>query len=95
MPVYVDELVNHHRRIGRAGPFWCHLIADTPEELHDIAARIGLKADWFQRHSSTPHYDIGSERIRAHAVKLGAIECDRYAFVGHLRRIRSARQARR
>jgi hypothetical protein len=88
MPVYVDPMVDHGRRIGRAGPLWCHMIADTLDELHAMAWRVGLH-NWFQEHGSFPHYDIGSERLRARAVELGTIECDRRTFVGHLRRIRA------
>ena len=89
--IYVDPMVDHGKRIGRAGPRWCHMIADTLDELHVMAARIGLRRSWFQGDGSTPHYDIGTDRIRALAVKLGAIDCDRAVFVGHLRRIRGAR----
>lgn len=54
-----------------------------------MAGRTGLKRAWFQTDASIPHYDIGTPRIRTLAVKLGAVECDRLTFVGHMRRIRS------
>ncbi len=93
MPVYVHPMVNQGKRIGRAGPWWCHLIADTLDELHAMADRVGLLRSWFQKDGSTPHYDIGSERIRALAVEAGAVECDRRTFVGHMQRIRGAARA--
>lgn len=89
MPVYLDPMVDYGKRIGRAGPRWCHMIADTLDELHELAARIGLLRSWFQP-SSVPHYDIGSGRIRELAVAAGAVDCDRHAFVAHMRRIRAA-----
>ncbi len=90
MPVYLDPMVDHGKRIGLAGPEWCHMIADTLDELHAMAERIGLRRAWFQPSSSAPHYDIGSGGLRALAVRLGAVECDRHAFVGHMRRLRAA-----
>jgi len=60
------------------GRRWCHLLADTPEELHRFASRLGLQRSSYQGppKSSTPHYDItGFERSRALA--LGARPCTR------------------
>lgn len=88
MAVYVDAMVNHGRRIGRAGPEWCHMIADTVDELHAMAIAIGLRVTWFQNDGSHPHYDIGSPKIRARAVERGAVECERRDFVKHIQRIR-------
>lgn len=91
MPVYVDAMVDYGKRIGRAGPRWCHMIADSLDELHAMADAIGMKRDWFQRASRTPHYDLGSVDMRKRAVLEGAIECDRTVFVDHMRRIRGQR----
>jgi hypothetical protein len=88
MPVYVDPMVNHGKRIGHAGPSWCHMIADTRDELHRMANAIGLKRGWFQKESNFPHYDIGTKGKRDQAIRLGAIACERHAFVEHMRRIR-------
>lgn len=35
-----------------------HLIADTLEELHKFANKIGMNKEWFQNHIRHPHYDI-------------------------------------
>jgi hypothetical protein len=75
--VYVDEMVDHGRRIGRAGPEWCHLLADSPEELHAAAEAVGLRRAWFQSSPGRlPHYDIGTAAKRAQAVRNGAVEVD-------------------
>lgn len=50
----------------------CHLTADTEEELHAFAARLGLRRAWFQAKSTTPHYDL-TESKRELALKLGAV----------------------
>jgi len=88
MSVYVDKAVNQYGRM-----VMCHLIADTPDELHAMADRIGVARKWFQDprtiNVSTPHYDICKSK-RALAVAAGAIECDRTEFVAAVRRIRTA-----
>jgi len=69
MAVYVDELHNFGWRLGPS----CHLTADTNEELHAFAARIGLKRSWFQKSTSGPHYDLTVGK-RVQAVAAGALE---------------------
>ncbi len=68
MAVYVDEITD----FGPKG-FWCHMMADNLDELHDMAARIGLRREWFQDKSDYPHYDLKAP-TRALAVSLGALE---------------------
>jgi hypothetical protein len=51
----------------------CHMMADTTEELHAMAKKIGLKRSWFQSHTRYPHYDL-TQNKRSLAVKEGAIE---------------------
>jgi hypothetical protein len=87
MSVYVDRAQNGYGRM-----VMCHMIADTPDELHAMADRIGVARRWFQAppEASFWHYDIAKSK-RALAVAAGAIECDRNAFVGALRRIRESR----
>lgn len=67
--VYVDPAVWEFK-----GKFYCHLIADSLEELHEFAFRVGVKRCWFE-YSKTgiPHYDL-SEAKRTQALKAGAIE---------------------
>jgi hypothetical protein len=51
------------------------MIADTDEELHAMAQRIGLPRESFQN-KRVPHYDLTAER-RALAVQAGAVEITR------------------
>lgn len=86
-------MIDWGRRIGRAGPRWCHMIADSLDELHAAADAIGLRRAWFQNHATMPHYDIGTDGVRARAIAYGAIECDRRTFIAHKRRIYEAYRA--
>ncbi len=93
MPCYVDQIQKWPGggRTFRDGS--CHLIADTLDELHAMADRIGMKRAWFQpAPASAPHYDLVPSR-RAKAVALGAIELNRADFVAVVRRLRAARIA--
>jgi len=86
--VYVDK---SEIRFGRM--VMCHLIADTPAELHAMADGIGVARRWFQdpktMNVSTPHYDIAKSK-KALAIAAGAIECERNDFIVHVRRIRAS-----
>lgn len=87
MSVYVDSSLY---RFGRM--VMCHMIADSPEEIHAMADRIGVDRRWFQdpktsNKVSFPHYDIAKSK-RALAIAAGAIECDRKTIVEHIIRLR-------
>lgn len=71
MTVYVDELVIHANAWGPFRGGSCHMTADTLDELHAMAAAIGMRRSWFQP-QSTPHYDLVPSR-RARALELGAV----------------------
>lgn len=45
MTVYVDNF-DSMSSAGRGQ--WSHMIADTEEELHEMAEKIGLHRSWFQ-----------------------------------------------
>lgn len=68
MTVYVDDM---NARLGRM--VMCHMVADTDEELHSMADRIGVSRRWFQK-SGHPqrHYDIALSK-KALALAAGAI----------------------
>lgn len=66
MTVYVDDMYLYP--MGRFGRMkMSHMIADTEEELHQMAAKIGVARKWYQG----DHYDISISR-RSIALDLGA-----------------------
>jgi hypothetical protein len=72
MAVYVDDAV-----IAWRGQRWAHLMADTLDELHAFAARLGLPRRAFQDKTSGAHYDVTTQ-MRADALLLGAVPISRH-----------------
>ena len=69
MAVYVDDMRAPYGRM-----IMCHMIADSPKELHAMAYNIGVKRRYVQYEGRyDEHYDV-SLGARAKAVKLGAKE---------------------
>lgn len=66
--VYVDDA---EHKFGRM--IMCHMAADSIEELHEMADKIGIKRRWFQNKKRLPHYDICKQK-RLLAVSFGAVE---------------------
>lgn len=96
MGVYVDTPIEYAREpagyVGRARAEakWCHMIADTPAELHAMADSIGLRRDWAQTSKAGDlHYDLVPTK-RWLAMKYGAIALNRHDFVKKLRALRAA-----
>jgi hypothetical protein len=94
MTVYVDN-ARIPARVGRINGRWSHLTADTKDELHAFAARIGLRRAWFQDKPDRfggPgvhwHYDVTDTR-RAAAIAAGAQAIDLHQ-IGEI--IRTRRQ---
>lgn len=83
MAVYVDE-----EGIRWRGREWCHLVADSLDELHTFAAKLGLRRSWFQAKTHYPHYDVTTS-VRLRAIALGARNADRETIVGCARQMRS------
>ena len=83
--VYVDSIIKWPTTIRCFKDGSCHMIADTLEELHAMARKIGLKRAWFQD-TKTPHYDLTVSK-RAMAVKLGAMQLSLRDFVEKKRSI--------
>ena len=76
MTVYVDDMYLYEMGKFKRGPRtykMSRMIADTLDELHAMAAKIGVDRRWFQDKASGPHYDITMTK-RALAVKAGAVE---------------------
>ena len=73
MAILIDSFQN-----GARGPFryWhrrCgHLVSDNSlEELHEFAAELGMRREWFQM-KSIPHYDLTGD-VYELAIERGAI----------------------
>lgn len=81
MTVYIDTARN---KFGRM--IMCHMIADTPSELHKMAAAIGLQRQWYQSpdKASFPHYDLSLSQ-RYNAVFNGAVVLTRRELVRVMR----------
>jgi hypothetical protein len=73
MSVYVDDAVHAWR-----GQRWAHLMADSLDELHAMAQRLGIPRRAFQDKTSGAHYDVTGE-LREQAIRLGAIAISRHA----------------
>lgn len=85
MTVYVDD-IRLPAQVRRYTAKWSHLTADTREELHEFAARLGLRRSYFQDpvvngkplaepgtlHAEMWHYDV-TESKRQEAIRLGAV----------------------
>jgi len=70
MTVYVDDMKADFEPGHRPGRKYVmsHMIADTDEELHEMADRIGVARKWFQG----DHYDITQSKKRQ-AIWAGAV----------------------
>jgi hypothetical protein len=72
MACYVDS-VRAYPSAGLRFHEFCHLLADTHEELHAMADAIGMPRRLFQDHPWRWHYDL-PRNLRALAVSHGAYE---------------------
>lgn len=71
MAVYVDDM---RARYGRM--VMCHMAADTEDELHQMADRIGVARKWYQG----DHYDICRAKKKL-AIQFGAKKVTRREMV--------------
>jgi Protein of unknown function (DUF4031) len=91
--VYVDDW----RQAATVGPVegrWSHLTADSDEELHAFASRLGLRREWFQDHhrdATRHHYDV-TEPTRQRAIAAGALAVT-WREAARLRRLRRQSEA--
>lgn len=88
MAVYVDDAIWEWR-----GKKWAHLVADTTDELHEFARRLGLRQEWFQEPKpgaigGWPHYDV-TEGMRRKAIARGARKVTSRELVYIIRRMRT------
>jgi hypothetical protein len=101
--IYVDSLMWHVMPVAywnaqaqwvgdRNEHRWCHLFADTPEELHAFAYRIKLRPEWARRsNNGILHYDLTPTRRKA-AVAAGARELNHRRLAELVRRQRVVRR---
>lgn len=69
MAVYVDDMRARYRRM-----VMYHMLADSDDELHAMADKIGVRRKWHQKPgTATSHYDVCQTK-RQLAVQFGAIE---------------------
>jgi hypothetical protein len=80
MSVYIDEAVYPFRNM-----VMCHMVADTLEELHEMADKIGVQRKWFQD-KKIPHYDICKSK-RVLAIRHGAVELTQGGMNSFMRHI--------
>ncbi len=78
--VYVDPL----QATPRSATQGCRLIADSDEELHAFARRLGLQREWFHWKSAIRHYDLAPNK-RRQAVRLGAVELSLHEMAERIR----------
>jgi hypothetical protein len=82
----VDE-VREYPGAGLRYTRFCHLLADTRDELHALADDLGFPRRFFQDHPWRWHYDL-PEHLRPDAVALGAREVTMHEVGALLRRRR-------
>ena len=90
MAVYIDDF-----RVRWRGRSWSHLTADTDEELHEFAARLGIPKRGFHHNPARPwknHYDF-PESVREAALRLGAKPIGRREAAARLRAKRTEHRA--
>ena len=84
MACYVDT-VRSYPNAGLRFTEFCHLLADTRDELHDMADALGIPRRFFQEHPWRWHHDL-PEHMRPRAIDLGAVEMDIHEVGALLRR---------
>ncbi len=102
MAVYVDDMnlpatVQNGPRVSHTSE-WSHLFADTEDELHAFAGRLGLRRSYFQQGKPDwfPHYDV-TRGMRFKALRLGAepVSARDAAVIARERNTRQAPEASR
>jgi hypothetical protein len=68
--IYVDAATWKKSPNGRKS--YAHMAADSIEELHEFAERIGVKRHFWHASKTAPHYDITTEQ-HALALQHGAL----------------------
>jgi hypothetical protein len=85
---YVDT-VRSYPGAGLRFTEYCHLLADSREELHAMAQAVGMPRRAFQDHRWRWHYDLPAP-LRERAVAAGAREVTMHEVGALLRRRRAS-----
>lgn len=75
MMIYIDNAL-----ISFDNQLWCHMMADSLDELHGFAAYLGISSNWFHKDARYPHYDI-TIQTKENAICLGAMAVDRRQII--------------
>lgn len=75
MSVYVGPSIYPFGRM-----IMCHMVADSLEELHDMADKLGIARYHFQKGNGKPHYDICKSK-RILAIEYGAKSVDERTII--------------
>jgi hypothetical protein len=81
---YVDT-VRDYPGAGLRHTRFCHLLADTRDELQAMADALGIPRQFFQDHPWRWHHDL-PEHLRPRAVELGAREIELHEVGALLKR---------
>lgn len=71
MTVYVDNPMYARTASKKPRKLYAHMVADSFDELHAFAAKIGVKKHFFHRSKTAHHYDINQDQYVI-ALKNGA-----------------------
>lgn len=82
MAVYVDFV-----KIEFRGYKWCHMLADSLQELHEFADLIEVDKRLFHRDASYPHYDI-TVQMREAALEHGAVKATRKQIIDAAKKLK-------
>lgn len=91
MAVYIDDAEKPYRSRTNRLYKLNHMIADTMDELQEMALKnLGLKMEWFQP-GSFPHYDITIAK-KKEAIKHGAIPLSQKELVRKIQELRKTEE---
>lgn len=83
--VFVDDAKHRYGRMTM-----CHMVADSHDELLEMATAIGVAHRWIQQAGTVyEHFDI-CLASRAKAVERGAVEVTQRELVSKIRRKRAS-----
>lgn len=89
--VYVDDVQIPFKHHGRTMKM-CHMVADSLDELHNMANAIGVSRHYFQSHTRYPHYDICKSK-QLDAIARGARLANRRELLDTAKKLRTEYQA--